>query len=385
MSKVKRNRGHNMGTLEMHGGRWMVRYWDETGKRVRVSTGCDNKHDAERWLDNWAAERLLSTRIGNVEQRLGHVKAQLEHQLSRDRSRLMEMRAVRLDKVMDAAFGDVTMSDDARRGHRLYLGAFASWMETRHKYIATTNLVSAEIADEYRREGMEGRSQDWQWRCLKALRRAWSLMLRKGLVMDNPWRDVRVSQPRYHRKRMLTDDEVNRVLEIVDKEGGEMRTLYHVGVYTGLRLGDCCLLRWSDIKESEGCRYVDVVPSKTSRAGVRVTIPICDRLWDVLKGLDGSGDYVMPGFAQMYRSGRVRVDRMVNAVLERAGIERRDETGRTVVGYHSLRHTLVSRLAVKGVPLTVVQSIVGHTREHMTEYYAHTTLAAQRDAMMRLV
>lgn len=384
MSKTRRNRGHNMGTLEMHGGRWMVRYFDETGRRVRISTGCDNKHDAEMWLNNWSAERLLATRIGDVEQRLGHVKAQLEAELRRDRSRLMSMRAVGLDKVMDAAFGDVEMSDDARRGHRRCLELFAGWMTTRHKYISTTDLVTVEIADEYRREGMVGRSQDWQWRCLKALRRAWSMMMRKGLVMSNPWRDVRVSQPRYHRKRMLTDAEVERVLEVVDTEGGEMRTLYYVGVYTGLRLGDCCTLRWADIRESDGCRYIDVVPSKTSRAGVRTTIPICGRLWDVLKDLDKGSDYVMPRFASMYKSGRVRVDRMVNAVIDRAGIKRRDETGRTVVGYHSLRHTLVSRLAIKGVPLTVVQSIVGHTREHMTEYYAHTTLAAQRDAMSRL-
>ena len=43
----------------------------------------------------------------------------------------------------------------------------------------------------------------------------------------------------------------------------------------------------------------------------------------------------------------------------------------TEASFHSLRHTFVSLAANAGVPLTIVQSIVGHTSIAMTRHYYH--------------
>ena len=55
--------------------------------------------------------------------------------------------------------------------------------------------------------------------------------------------------------------------------------------------------------------------------------------------------------------------------------------------FHDLRHTAVSRLLERGVPLSVVASIMGWSASTMTEMakrYAHFTLDAQRKAVETL-
>ena len=52
-----------------------------------------------------------------------------------------------------------------------------------------------------------------------------------------------------------------------------------------------------------------------------------------------------------------------------------------VASFHSLRHTFVSLSANAGVPLPVVQSIVGHTSTAMTRHYYHENEAILRQAV----
>ena len=52
-----------------------------------------------------------------------------------------------------------------------------------------------------------------------------------------------------------------------------------------------------------------------------------------------------------------------------------------VASFHSLRHTFVSISANAGVPLPVVQSIVGHCSTAMTRHYYHESENALRQAV----
>ena len=49
--------------------------------------------------------------------------------------------------------------------------------------------------------------------------------------------------------------------------------------------------------------------------------------------------------------------------------------------FHSLRHTFVSFAANAGVPLHIVQSIVGHESTAMTRHYYHENLTALKSAV----
>lgn len=63
--------------------------------------------------------------------------------------------------------------------------------------------------------------------------------------------------------------------------------------------------------------------------------------------------------------------------LRAAGITR--EVGR--IGWHDLRHTYGSHLAMKGVPLRVIQELMGHATIGMTERYAHLSPDINHEAV----
>ncbi len=62
-----------------------------------------------------------------------------------------------------------------------------------------------------------------------------------------------------------------------------------------------------------------------------------------------------------------KMEQPLRRALKHAGISR--EEGR--VGWHDLRHTYASHLAMRGVPLKVLQELMGHVTIEMTERYAH--------------
>jgi integrase len=54
------------------------------------------------------------------------------------------------------------------------------------------------------------------------------------------------------------------------------------------------------------------------------------------------------------------------------------------VGFHSLRHSFISMCAMNNVPLSVVQSLVGHSSPLMTQHYSHSNRLAEQQAIAAL-
>ncbi|QDE81860.1 hypothetical protein BHS07_10045 [Myxococcus xanthus] len=66
--------------------------------------------------------------------------------------------------------------------------------------------------------------------------------------------------------------------------------------------------------------------------------------------------------------------------LRAAGISR--EQGR--IGWHDLRHTYGSHLAMRGIPMKVIQELMGHATIEMTMRYAHLAPEARESTVQQL-
>lgn len=185
-------------------------------------------------------------------------------------------------------------------------------------------------------------------------------------------------------KRALTADELTRVCRSVD---GEMRVLFAIGLYTGLRLKDCALLKWENVDTLR--RMITCTPAKTARIGKVVTIPIHPVLFEFLTETPEPKrrGFVLPGIATDYKDHTMLTSR-IRRIFEDCGIETRTDCvngrRRCVVGFHSLRHSFVSLAANAGAPLAVVQRIVGHSSRQMTDHYFHETTRAMNAAVALL-
>ena len=161
-----------------------------------------------------------------------------------------------------------------------------------------------------------------------------------------------------------------------------MHGLFTIGICCGLRLGDVATLRWSEI---EGYAPNLVAPDFYLHEIIRVTrktkavvhIPIERELADYLRTqyeISGQEEYILPDAARLYLEHQNVLNNRILGYLHSLGIQtQRSIPGRTrkqsVKDFHSLRHCFCDYAGMRGVPLPVVQSIVGHLTASMTKQH----------------
>ena len=117
-----------------------------------------------------------------------------------------------------------------------------------------------------------------------------------------------------------------------------------------------------------------------------MTIPVHLALGAALASEIVSTGPVLPSVAELYGRSRWQVSHELSRIFKAANIQtsvrlegRHRRTPEAT--FHSLRHTFVSFAANAGVPLHVVQSIVGHESTAMTRHYYHENIAALKSAV----
>jgi integrase len=157
-----------------------------------------------------------------------------------------------------------------------------------------------------------------------------------------------------------------------------IREMLLAALRTGMRQGELKGLQWTSIdwlNNSVAVRhsYSDYTKSLTSPKGNRERhIPLDIDLIEALNDRRQDAGYVF-----VDRNGRPFDHEKLSAALadvcKRAGLRK--------VGWHTLRHTFASHLAMNGTPLNIVQTLLGHSSITTTMRYAHVAPSALRTAI----
>lgn len=184
-----------------------------------------------------------------------------------------------------------------------------------------------------------------------------------GLPYDpvNHWPRFKAPQDKW---TTLTEGEVGVILDSDDREFQKILPIVTVALFTGLRLANVVLLKWSQVDLTHG--FIRIEGAETKGRDV-VTIPILPRVEMILRQASGKH----PLFVFVKPDGEPwtpnSVSRLWRQSKSRLGIVRK-------VRFHDLRHTFASHLAMmQGKPLTVVGEILGHKSPTMTKRYSHLT------------
>jgi len=263
--------------------------------------------------------------------------------------------------------------------------AFADWMLKKHADKLSLNDVTREIAENYASNMNHGCfSPSTYNKHLNLLTLVFRVVKHKAKLTSNPWEDIQRKRIVANSRRELTIDELRKICQTAT---GELQTLLALGIYSGLRLGDCATLRWGEVDLPR--KMIRRIPNKTARRNPKpVIVPIHPILNDMLATtpLDQRREYVLPEMAALYSHNICTVTDKVQGHFKACGITlHKPGTGKEgkraviEVGFHSLRHTFVSLCRESNAPLAVVESIVGHSNPSMTRHYTHVgELAAGR-------
>lgn len=151
-----------------------------------------------------------------------------------------------------------------------------------------------------------------------------------------------------------------------------------VAVRTGLRLGELRALRAEDVDLKRKvlmvrkAAYKMKVGTPKTKASRR-EVPLCESAVKALKARLAAGHKLV--FCN--EDGSLLTKEQCKWPLWRAC----DRAGLDRVGWHVMRHTFASHLAMRGRTLKEIQELMGHTTIKMTLRYAHLSPEVKREAV----
>lgn len=242
---------------------------------------------------------------------------------------------------------------------------------------------------------------------LAALLAALASAVESDLIEAHPLAGLRALPvgPRHQRRRprALTEWEITKLLAALAEMDAHpppeqlprvpQELLVRVLLETGARWGELTLATWADIDTSTAVLALRAENTKTERER---TIPLrretCERL-DAYRLECAAVTGSLPrASAPIFLSPHGRpwasasnFRKILGAAYERAGLLERDERGRRrsrdghALHVHTLRHTCCTRLLAAGVPVPIVQALLGHASPQMTlRVYSHLKAEACR-------
>lgn len=377
---MSRKRMHGAGTLVRRHGVWYTKIRIGGKWQVR-STRTTDKDKAREVLDKLAVGCELTD-----EQRLAVVEVALRKS---GPSPTFAEAWTRYER----APANVAQSEGAQNTDAGRWRFFTRWLhgydggprcrincKAAHPEARTLADITPDIAAEFVRHARGVSSANTCNKYVRTFKRVWRLCGAK----ETPWDDLRRLREEPHLRRALTDAEVARLIERAD---GEMRVLFAVGAYTGLRLGDAARVRWEDF--ADNLATLVVKPGKTAHlSGRAVAIPVHPALARIVRRSAKNGSrsarrrtgYIMPALASL--AAWALSDR-VCAHFSACGFEAGEKPSnyrRSVpnVGFHSLRSTFITAMANIGAPMAMVQAIVGHMSPEMSMHYYRVNAEAAR-------
>jgi integrase len=393
-------------------GTYYLQY-DVAGRRRRVSLGVTSLEDAEKERKRIMAPLMVADKkeaISAMKQRVAVAEGKVQ-EIDAQRTPPLE-----IEQAWQVFLGMPTRPDSGPRtlsGYESQWDLFVEWIKREYPLLKRLAGVDSKIAQEYARYllseikiTVHRKRRKREWDEEKIIKRAFTsntynkharvlemvfrVLAERAGITSNPWSGLSRKTERKESRRELTVAELNT---ICNRATGDLQALLVLGIYTGLRLGDCCTLRWSEVDLVR--RIILRVANKTARQKKGpVHIPIHPTLFTYLNQIPVGkrNGFVLPEYAERYRDDDSSIAKEIRRFFIKCGIQvHKDDTGKGTgtravveVGFHSLRHSFVSLCRQANAPLAVVEAIVGHSNPAMTRHYTHISETAAAGAVAAL-
>ncbi len=197
-------------------------------------------------------------------------------------------------------------------------------------------------------------------------------------------RGLKGEKPKF---RILKKEEQTLLTGVLMKEDDPMRLGILLSLYTGMRIGEVCGLKWKDFHEDEGTvtirrtvqRISDnkgstifLIGTPKTQTSARI-IPLPGAICKVLSKSKGDPDKAVISDRRDYAEPS-ELRKYFKRLLKKCGIKS--------IRYHDLRHTFASNCVQLDFDIKTLSEILGHADVSMTlNRYVHSSLQIKRHYM----
>jgi len=257
------------------------------------------------------------------------------------------------------------------------------------------SAVNKFIADKLKGNGTKGLSPKTVKDIVSVIKSALRFGKDESLINDF---NINVVLPKEkpQNMRVLSMDEQAALEKFLCTDMDESKLGIYLCLYTGIRIGEACAIRWSDISLDDGTLTVSrtmqrvqkseadssektkiIITDPKSNFSVR-TIPLPDCLLDKLKQFRPTlqDTYLLTGEARRFIEPRTFQYRF-KSYLSKCGIKD--------ANFHALRHTFATRCVSLGFEIKSLSEILGHANVNITlNRYVHPSFDMKRSNMNKL-
>ncbi len=342
-------------------------YWAR-GKRVRQSTKCQNRKDAQRFAD----AIVTASRMPKLEDAIEVLRIVYgdpsAHKMSLDAAFDEYVR-------LAGAVGKLPREKATLERRRQVMARFSAWIAKNRPRVEAVEDVDGPTAASFAADLAKGDLRTkTRANIIGTLSTIWRMLAKSSPDLRNPWEGLAPRVTDSTRGLAFTPEQEEAILAAAKAVGKDWYAVCQIMRFTGLRYSDVARLKWTAIDGD----VIRLAPHKTASHGIAVAIPIIAPLRQVLDGLERRGEFVFPLHEDLYgmRGRAAREALNFREVLDAAGV--------TGAGYtiHSWRHTAATRLAEAGVGIETRKRILGHTEDATAERYDHAEHLAETAAAL---
>jgi len=205
-------------------------------------------------------------------------------------------------------------------------------------------------------------------------------------------KDADLPKKKIKETAVFTQEEQKKIITTAKKEHTNTSCGVVLTMFTGMRIGEACALKWADIDFNNkvlhisktvqrmhiyGAERKTVVKVTTPKSETSVRdIPLPDFIMDMLREFRGNdNEYILSGTEQFVEPRTL--ENRYKAMLKRAGV--------AVRKYHVLRHTFAVMGLEQNFDIKTLSEILGHSNAVVTlKVYAHSSMERKSACMNRL-
>lgn len=359
-------------------GKTFYLQFDVNGQRKTVSLKTTNKREAAQ-----NAKEFLSPVEAKTKESIAMHVAEARKLAVKDK--------VLIDKAWELFYKSSLRRQNTAEGtlnnYQRNWKAFSTWLKSAFPIAVSLSRIDLNIASEYANylwdTGISASTYNYHIGALSTITKA--LMHSAGLN-DNVWDHIARKHAKKQGKKRLYLNDMLKVLDVFSDDKfkpmhkSELEILFHVGIFTGMRLVDCVLLKWDNISLDKN--LISLVPVKTRNSHKKIRVPIHHELKKqlIFAGENwGYEDYVLPGIAERYERNATGVRKDCMKVFHQAKFVTTKESDENIqrkqkvneIGFHSFRHTFISECVARGMSISTLSEITGDQIRTLEKYYIH--------------